>query len=331
MLAHPGVAAIAIALAGFATIGWAANEWWQAWDEMKKAEQEGRDVITRGVDALQGDFQGGINAIRKELERLGITFDDNQKYWVDWQQQANDAFSKVVEAGESMGKDLQPIPELILEAWESQLPYFRDAAKMGMKEYITELKVQAGYSREEAEKAAQQVVNALGSEDEAAREAGERMMQELLMSLVAQGEITLTEARLIAGQIAGALEVKPQVGESMSQWARDMITLFGGVQSAANNAAGAINNATGTHTEGVGGTHTQMQHGGLVTRPTLALIGEAGPELVVPLTGPNAGRGMSTITFNGDIYLPGIKDSHEFEAWATRQAQESKMLGAVYG
>jgi len=32
-----------------------------------------------------------------------------------------------------------------------------------------------------------------------------------------------------------------------------------------------------------------LANGGIVTSPTLALIGEAGPEAVVPLSGPNAG------------------------------------------
>lgn len=36
--------------------------------------------------------------------------------------------------------------------------------------------------------------------------------------------------------------------------------------------------------------------GGIVSSPTLAMIGERGPEAVVPLTGPNAGGGMGGVT-----------------------------------
>lgn len=36
--------------------------------------------------------------------------------------------------------------------------------------------------------------------------------------------------------------------------------------------------------------------GGIVTRPTLAMIGEAGAEAVIPLTGRNAGMGMGGVT-----------------------------------
>ena len=43
-------------------------------------------------------------------------------------------------------------------------------------------------------------------------------------------------------------------------------------------------------------------NGGIITQPTLALMGEKGPEMVVPLTGPNAGAGMGmNITVNAGL------------------------------
>lgn len=44
-----------------------------------------------------------------------------------------------------------------------------------------------------------------------------------------------------------------------------------------------------------------MQKGGIVTRPTLALIGEAGPEAVIPLKGPHAGGMGRAQTINVNI------------------------------
>lgn len=52
-----------------------------------------------------------------------------------------------------------------------------------------------------------------------------------------------------------------------------------------------------------------FQHGGIVTKPTYAMIGEAGPEAVVPLSGPNAkkigGGGVITnnITITGNAFF----------------------------
>jgi hypothetical protein len=45
-----------------------------------------------------------------------------------------------------------------------------------------------------------------------------------------------------------------------------------------------------------------MAAGGIVTGPTLALIGEAGPEAVVPLSGRNAGMGNTyNLTINAGM------------------------------
>jgi len=45
-----------------------------------------------------------------------------------------------------------------------------------------------------------------------------------------------------------------------------------------------------------------FQHGGLVTKPTMAMLGEAGPEAVVPLTGEGGGINLNpSITINATI------------------------------
>ncbi len=47
-----------------------------------------------------------------------------------------------------------------------------------------------------------------------------------------------------------------------------------------------------------------LAKGGIVTRPTLAMVGEAGPEAVIPLNKRNTagfGGGGVTIIVNGDV------------------------------
>jgi hypothetical protein len=44
-----------------------------------------------------------------------------------------------------------------------------------------------------------------------------------------------------------------------------------------------------------------LANGGIVNSPTLAFIGERGPEAVIPLTGPNAGGGMGGNTVNINV------------------------------
>lgn len=59
----------------------------------------------------------------------------------------------------------------------------------------------------------------------------------------------------------------------------------------------------GNETKAGGGiTISKMAEGGIVTGPTLAMIGEAGPEAVIPLKGKNAGMGANvTINVSGGI------------------------------
>jgi hypothetical protein len=83
-------------------------------------------------------------------------------------------------------------------------------------------------------------------------------------------------------------------------------TVFNGIASAWNNTVGKISFEIPKWVPGLGGKGfdvpniPMLANGGIVNSPTLALIGERGPEAVIPLTGPNAGGGMggNTVTIN---------------------------------
>jgi phage-related protein len=76
---------------------------------------------------------------------------------------------------------------------------------------------------------------------------------------------------------------------------------WGVVQGIVNDVKGAVSDATNAVKSLPGGgivgkalgALSKLEAGGIVTSPTIALIGERGPEAVVPLTGPNAPRAMS--------------------------------------
>lgn len=84
-------------------------------------------------------------------------------------------------------------------------------------------------------------------------------------------------------------------------------TVFNGIASLWNNTVGKISFSI-PNIPGLPGRGTtfsvpnipMLANGGIVNSPTLALIGERGPEAVIPLTGPNAGGGMggNTVTIN---------------------------------
>jgi hypothetical protein len=80
---------------------------------------------------------------------------------------------------------------------------------------------------------------------------------------------------------------------------------FNGIARAWNNTIGKFSFEVPSWVPGIGGKGFSMPDipyladGGIVTGPTLAMIGEKGPEAVIPLTGRNAGAGGTTyVTIN---------------------------------
>ena len=86
-------------------------------------------------------------------------------------------------------------------------------------------------------------------------------------------------------------------------------TIFNGIASAWNSTFGKLSFSIPDWVPKIGGKGfdvpdiPMLANGGIVTSPTLAMIGERGPEAVIPLSGPNAGAGMGnnnvTINVNG--------------------------------
>lgn len=95
--------------------------------------------------------------------------------------------------------------------------------------------------------------------------------------------------------IAAALRIITEQGTAGIPMAIGLLAL-GGVSLIAGSAMGASGG-------GGGGGHSvelpRMASGGIVTKPTLAMIGEAGPEAVVPL---GRGGGGTTIIVQGSIW-----------------------------
>jgi hypothetical protein len=86
--------------------------------------------------------------------------------------------------------------------------------------------------------------------------------------------------------------------------------IFNGIATLWNNTIGKLSFSVPNWVPGLGGKSFDVPNipmlaaGGIVTSPTLAMIGERGPEAVIPLTGPNAGKGMGGDT-NVTIHVNG--------------------------
>ena len=300
---------------------------------------------TRSQAALESNmntleqFGGSIYDLGKTMSELGYVGEQSQY-------QLNEAFAAIKDSGTDAAASLALVPDQIIIALNSKVGYLRDAGEWGIENYIDGFVSQTGRSQQEATEISNVIKAGLSSQDPAIRANAQGMMETILDELVSGGKLTQDQANAIAQGIKDAMNIEaPHLHSSWTDWSNSLIGLFGDVETAANNARNAIAGVGKTTPTGRGGSYTETGEtegnalGGLITRPTLTWVGEKGPELIVPLTGPNAGKGLSAsnamstggISFYGDINLPGIRDSNEFAAWANRQAQQIKMREAVSG
>jgi phage-related protein len=105
---------------------------------------------------------------------------------------------------------------------------------------------------------------------------------------------------------------------------RRIIGVAGAIRSKIAGALGGIDLTPGFDLPGFGGF---LAEGGVVTRPTMAVIGEAGPEAVIPLSRAG-GAGLG-----GDIHihLEGaiIADERQFKDMVRRSTNELLAVGAI--
>jgi polyhydroxyalkanoate synthesis regulator phasin len=317
-------AAIAAVAAGLAAIGWAANEWWKANEKMRTANAQSVTQMAKFGDSVFG--------VRDTLKDLGYDLSGVGDDFYKLTEVQHEALSQMVADTQEAVKNISPLPDSIIQAWSSKSNQFRTVAHMQMQKYIGEMLVQGGMAKEEATNVAAGITDGLSSKDPEVKQAAYNTFKLYLAEMVTQGALTTEQARAIMGSISSALELEPSREQEMVsgwlRWKNSLVGLFGEVVGAANGAAAALSNAGGTHSGGVGGTFTKMQHGGIVTRPTLALIGEAGPEAVVPLSGPHAGVAGLTVS-GGTFHFHGVQDVAGFEAALRGTAQKSQLRGAV--
>ena len=113
-------------------------------------------------------------------------------------------------------------------------------------------------------------------------------------------------------------------------------TVFNGIASAWNNTVGKISFEIPKWVPGLGGKGFDMPNipmlanGGIVTSPTLALIGEAGPEAVIPLSQMgNTGGGMNITVNAGLVSTPDQIGQQIIEAIQRAQRRSGQVFAAA--
>jgi len=114
-------------------------------------------------------------------------------------------------------------------------------------------------------------------------------------------------------------------------------TLFNGIATLWNNTVGKLSFKIPSWVPGLGGfgfsvpNIPYLAEGGIVTGPTLAMIGEKGPEAVIPLSGRNSGFGGGiNITVNaGLVSTPAQIGQQIIEAIQKAQRQSGQVFAAA--
>jgi hypothetical protein len=113
-------------------------------------------------------------------------------------------------------------------------------------------------------------------------------------------------------------------------------TVFNGIASIWNNTVGKISFEIPKWVPGLGGKGFDMPNipmlanGGIVTSPTLALIGEAGPEAVIPLSQMgNMGGGMNITVNAGLVSTPDQIGQQIIEAIQRAQRRSGTVFAAA--
>lgn len=111
---------------------------------------------------------------------------------------------------------------------------------------------------------------------------------------------------VVSGIFKGAKAVFDKVWDPLMDSAK---LVFNTIASLWNNTVGKLSFKAPDWVPGIGGKGWEvpdiplLAEGGIVNRPTLAMIGEAGPEAVVPLSGGGVGTGMTVRIVDSNLGL----------------------------
>jgi hypothetical protein len=321
----PLIKGVDAAYVGFSQFGQKMGETQQELTGLANGVNDLTDSINDGTDkSLGGATQKATEAISQFQTKLG-----------DAKQSLDDAKSKFKDFATSVSGSIKSIIN------------FGSAATSETGSFIENLVLQAEKSKEFANKVRKLIEmglseSALTQVLDAGLEAGVKIADEIIAggaTVVQQVNTILAATQTLADEVGnvGALQFYDagvKQGEALVQGVLDAIKsagftvdAAGNIQSPATTSVGSATNITKapTSTSAPKGTTyvpgsdiakklakiPMMAAGGIVNKPTLAMIGEAGPEAVVPLSRMGKTGGTYNITVNAGMGANGTQIGKE--------------------
>lgn len=296
--------------------GSGANKLKERLDKVRKAIQDLRNAAVKAAEAVVGNLQQSLNKAQGTLDETRRKFDNFKNSIIG-------TISGIVNFGKAAESDdfLGGLTEQAATASEFANK-IKTLIQLGLSERGIKQVLDAGF--EAGTKIAdeliaggstivKQVNSLLVSVSSVAEQVGDQGAKEFYQAGLTQGEalvngildaLRAAQAELAAAQKAAASGSGiPQFGARASKLLEDIGAIKGGKKRArAEEAFAASLSASGRGISAAAATNIRSRFklaaGGIVLGPTNALIGEAGPEAVIPLSGANSARGMMGSTVN---------------------------------
>ena len=271
------------------------------------------DQVSKGGNAVQGwaevqgDFNQKMERAKDGLEAFGIQLGTKLLPVAGVVLDKLTAFAPVALAiAQGIGQQLVPVVTTVAARFVDWWPTIQKVASTFQKELAPDLAVIKAHSKDliPVLEAVGLVLLGLVGFAVLVVAAGIKMVAQFLeikdaaMHLYNEG-IDLLNGGLVstAHNIAAALNA----GRDFGNWLNDTLgpivrTIAGDI----SNLAGALGSVSGSASSiggalaGVLGHIPGLAGGGLVTKPTLAMVGESGPEMVVPLSAIRGGAAVAT-------------------------------------
>jgi cell wall-associated NlpC family hydrolase len=291
----------------------------ETWGQLSDVTMRAFDRATqRGLDRMQKEFDGKMKAIDDRLahtlkgiegDRAQLTPSElalkqlqdqrEQQAMADQLAQAQKAVADAIAGGnpDDIAQAQKDLANVLLDEREAQLQKQADVERAA-RDSEADQRAQAAQDQADAEKQTLQdqqdaQVQAYQDQRDVLREHLDAMLKLWLKYYLAKNEL----ANKAKADILAFIAANPDLGIT----ADDINSMFN--DPAANSLTpppGGSTNTSGPGRVGGGGglVVKPLASGGIVRRPTLALVGEAGPEAVIPLGSDTLGGGGLTVNLN---------------------------------
>ncbi len=257
---------------------------------------EGFDRLTFHIESSQAAGKGLLQTYIEMVNPMNVVADIFADFVIAQEAATQGMISGNLESIDSLELLMEKTQELSDNTEKAATKMTKDMEKSAK---IIELKLRNAFANPLAD-----FISGTKTAKEAVTDLGKSMIK-IIADYLAQVIISKTIGSAIQKAAVAASVVDASILAAAWEPAAVFAAIATGGGAAAAGAAGVSSAFVTSSLVAKAASIPQLAEGGIVSRPTMALIGEAGPEAVVPLSG-GGGFGDINITINGGIDSGGL-------------------------